>query len=179
MSADLHKYGFTAKGASTVFYRSAALREHQLFRFGDWPTGEMATPTIAGTRPGGAIAAAWAVMRYLGCAGYREKVRTVIKTRERYECGLQAIGGFRFWGQHQLGLLAFGSDAFDIFAVAEGMRDRGWMSANLRQPKGMHLMLSPGHVDAVESYLTDMSDTVAEVQSGARVAVAGGGTRYS
>lgn len=179
MSADLHKYGFTAKGASTVFYRSAALREHQLFRFGDWPTGEMATPTIAGTRPGGAIAAAWAVMRYLGCAGYREKVRTVIKTRERYECGLQAIGGFRFWGQHQLGLLAFGSDAFDIFAVAEGMRDRGWMSANLRQPKGMHLMLSPGHADAVESYLTDMFDTVAEVQSGARVAVAGGGARYS
>ena len=33
--------------------------------------------------------------------------------------------------------------------------------------------------DAVESYLTDMFDTVAEVQSGARVAVAGGGTRYS
>ena len=179
MSADLHKYGYAAKGASTVFYRSAALREHQMFRFGDWPTGEMATPTIAGTRPGGAIAAAWAVMRYLGCAGYREKVRTVIETREKYERGLEAIGGFRFWGQHQLGLLAFGSDYFDIFAVAEGMRDRGWMSANLRQPKGMHLMLSPGHADAVENYLSDMTDTVAEVKSGARVAVAGGGSRYS
>ena len=179
MSADLHKYGYAAKGASTVFYRSEALHEHQIFRFGDWPTGEMTTPTIAGTRPGGAIAAAWAVMHYLGREGYCDKARIVTETREKYERGLAAIGGFRLWGRHQLGLLAFGSDEFDIFAVAEGMRDRGWMSANLRQPKGMHLMLSPGHADAVDDYLSDMADAVAEVRSGARVAVAGGGSRYS
>ena len=179
MSADLHKYGYAAKGASTVFYRSADLRDHQMFRFGDWPTGEMTTATIAGTRPGGAIAAAWAVMHYLGCEGYREKARVVTDTRAKYERGLAAIGGFKFWGRHQLGLLAFGSDVFDIFAVAEGMRDRGWMSANVREPKGMHLMLSPGHAAAADAYLADMSDTVAEVRSGARVAVAGGGSRYS
>lgn len=179
ISADLHKYGYAAKGASTVFYRSGDLREHQLFRFGDWPTGDMATPTLAGTRPGGAIAAAWAVMHYLGREGYQEKARIVTETREKYERGLKAIGGFRFWGRHQLGLLAFGSDEFDIFAVAEGMRDRGWMSAGLREPKGMHLMLSPQHADVVYDYLVAMADTVAEVRSGARVAVAGGGSRYS
>lgn len=179
MSADLHKYGYTAKGASTVFYRSEELREHQIFRFGDWPTGEMSTPTVAGTRPGGAIAAAWAIMHYLGREGYCEKAKLVTDTREAYERGLEAIGGFRFWGRQQLGLLAFGSDEFDIFAVAEGMRDRGWLSANLRDPKGMHLMLSPKHVDAVDDYLSDMADTVAEVRAGRRVAVAGGGARYS
>ena len=179
MSADLHKYGYAAKGASTVFYRSADLREHQLFRFGEWPTGEMATPTLAGTRPGGAIAAAWAVMRYLGQEGYQEKTRIVIETREKYERGLEEIGGFRLWGRHQLGLLAFGSDEFDMFAVAEGMRDRGWMSANLREPKGMHLMLSPAHSEVADQYLSDMADTVAEVRAGKRVAVAGGGSRYS
>ncbi|NKB57752.1 MAG: aminotransferase class V-fold PLP-dependent enzyme [Alphaproteobacteria bacterium] len=179
MSADLHKYGYAAKGASTVFYRSGELREHQLFRFGDWPTGEMATPTLAGTRPGGAIAAAWAVMNYLGQEGYQSKAQTVIETREKYERGLEAIGGFQFWGRHQLGLLAFGSDEFDMFAVAEGMRDRGWMSAGLRQPKGMHLMLSPGHAEVADEYLSDMAAVVTEVRSGDRVAVAGGGSRYS
>ncbi len=179
MSADLHKYGYAAKGASTVFYRSEALREYQLFKFGDWPTGEMATPTIAGTRPGGAIAAAWAVMHYLGQDGYRAKAQIVTETRAKYERGLKSIGGFRFWGDHQLGLLAFGSDEFDMFAVAEGMRDRGWMSAGLKEPKGMHLMLSPGHAEVADEYLGDMADTVAEVRSGDRVAVAGGGSRYS
>ncbi len=179
MSADLHKYGYAAKGASTVFYRSGDLREHQLFRFGDWPTGEMTTPTMPGTRPGGAIAAAWAVMNYLGQDGYRAKAQTVVETRKKYERGLGEIGGFQIWGNPMLGLLAFGSDEFDIFAVAEGMRDRGWMSANLKQPKGMHLMLSPGHALVVEDYLADMVDSVAEVRSGSRIAVAGGGARYS
>ena len=179
MSADLHKYGYAAKGASTVFYRSAALREYQMFRFGDWPTGDMVTPTLAGTRPGGAIAAAWAVMNYLGCDGYRDKARIVVETREKYQRGLETIGGFQFFGQHQLGLLAFGSDEFDMHAVSEGMRDRGWMSAGVREPKGMHLMLSPGHADVVDGYLAAMAETVTEVRAGKRVAVAGGGARYS
>ena len=61
ISADLHKYGYAAKGASPLFHRTEEQREHQVFRFDDWPAGGMRTPTAAGTRPGGAIAAAWAV----------------------------------------------------------------------------------------------------------------------
>ena len=78
-------------------FSPAHLREHQLFRFGDWPTGDMTTPTLAGTRPGGAIAAAWAVMHYLGQDGYCAKARIVTETRKKYEDGLDSIGGFRFW----------------------------------------------------------------------------------
>ena len=71
MSADLHKYGYAAKGASTIFHRSDAQRSHQVFTFDDWPAGHMSTATAAGTRPGGAVAGAWAVMHYLGVEGYR------------------------------------------------------------------------------------------------------------
>ena len=35
-----------------------------VFTVSDWPAGNMVTPTLAGTRPGGAIAAAWAVMAF-------------------------------------------------------------------------------------------------------------------
>jgi len=71
MSADLHKYGYCAKGASTVLFRSEELKNHMVFDCQDWPGGRMITPTLAGTRPGGAISAAWAVMNYLGVEGYR------------------------------------------------------------------------------------------------------------
>src|SRR4030095_406088 len=37
LSADLHKYGYAAKGASTVFYRDKAFKEFQGFHFDDWP----------------------------------------------------------------------------------------------------------------------------------------------
>ena len=39
ISADLHKYGYAAKGASTVIYRTRALRRHQYFVHADWPGG--------------------------------------------------------------------------------------------------------------------------------------------
>jgi hypothetical protein len=43
----------------------------------------------------------------------------------------------------------------------------------------MHLMLSPGHADVVDGYLAAMAEIVTEVRAGERVAVAGGGARYS
>lgn len=54
MSADLHKYGFTAKGASTFLLADQANRKHQVFEFDDWSRGHYSSPTIPGTRPGGA-----------------------------------------------------------------------------------------------------------------------------
>ncbi|MEP5396788.1 MAG: aminotransferase class I/II-fold pyridoxal phosphate-dependent enzyme, partial [Hyphomicrobiales bacterium] len=70
MSADLHKYGYAAKGASTILFRSEELSEFMPFDLSCWSGAPMKTPTLAGTRPGGAISAAWAIMNYLGVDGY-------------------------------------------------------------------------------------------------------------
>ena len=37
ISADLHKYGYAAKGASTLLHRDEAQREHQVFHFATGP----------------------------------------------------------------------------------------------------------------------------------------------
>ena len=50
MSADLHKYGFAAKGASTVIYRTRELRRHQFTIYSEWPGGLYGSPTMTGTR---------------------------------------------------------------------------------------------------------------------------------
>ena len=89
MSADLHKYGYCAKGASTVLFRSADLYKHMPFTLSEWSGAPMKTPTLAGTRPGGAISAAWAVMNVLGVSGYREKQGLVCETRARIEAVLK------------------------------------------------------------------------------------------
>ena len=164
MSADLHKYGYAAKGASTVFHRDAAQREHQIFRFDDWPAGGMTTPTAAGTRPGGAIASAWAVMNYLGVDGYREKAKAVCDTRAKIERGVEALG-LRVHGAPQLGLLSYGSDDADIFAVWGRLARRGWMTALTTEPRGIHLMLSPAHAAVADAYLADVAAALAEVRA--------------
>ena len=144
ISADLHKYGYAAKGASTLFHRSEEQREFQVFSCDAWPVGTMTTPTTAaGTRPGGAIASAWAVLHYLGEDGYREKARQVIRTRERLEAAIDDIEELHVVARPQLGLIAYTSDTIDIYAVAERLAENGWFSPSLNDPPPSTLCFLP------------------------------------
>ncbi|MEZ4218515.1 MAG: aspartate aminotransferase family protein [Myxococcota bacterium] len=181
ISADLHKYGYAAKGASTVFHRSEAQRAHQVFTFDDWPAGGMTTPTAAGTRPGGAIAAAWAVMNYLGVEGYRAKAREVVATREKIATGVAATGELAVVGDPRLGLLAYRArdpEALAVFAVWARLKARGWFTGVITEPHGIHLMLSPAHARVADAYLADVAVALDEVRAH-RETGAGVEARYS
>lgn len=62
ISADIHKYGYSSKGASVILYKNAELRSYQYFAYASWPGGLFGSPSLTGSRPGGIIAAAWAAM---------------------------------------------------------------------------------------------------------------------
>lgn len=170
MSADLHKYGYCAKGASTVLFRSDELRQHMVFDCDDWPGGRMVTPTLAGTRPGGAISAAWAVMNYLGVEGYRAKHKQVTDAREAIERGIEPLG-FKVLGRPQLGIVAFEHPDLEAFAVYYQMFQRGWFAALTTEPKALHLMLSPYHVEVTDTYLEDLRASCEVVARGESEAV--------
>lgn len=163
MSADLHKYGYCAKGASTVFFRSEALRRHMPFEVDDWPGGRMVTPTLAGTRPGGAIAAAWAVMNYLGVEGYQAKHAQVTSARERLEAGVWARG-YEILGKPKLGLVAFRKEGVDSVGLWKALYKRGWFSSLTTEPESLHLMLSPIHVEVIDNYLADLDEAEGEAR---------------
>ncbi len=165
MSADLHKYGYAAKGASTVFYRSEELRDYMIFDVRDWPGGRMVTPTLAGTRPGGAIAAAWAVMNYLGIEGYRDKQGQVCGVRQHIQDGVQEMG-FEIVGDPKLGLMAFYHPEYDSFALLGQMMKRGWITAVTTEPRSLHLMLSPFHATVQDLYLDDLKASMADINAG-------------
>ena len=165
ISADLHKYGYAAKGASTVFFRDAALQKYMVFDFRDWPGGRMVTPTLAGTRPGGAISAAWAVMNFLGVEGYRAKQGLVTATREKIEAGVKAMG-FQVLGQPRLGIVSFTHPELDGPSLWAKLRERGWFTSSTTEPKGLHLMLSPFHAQVADTYLADLSWAADQVRAG-------------
>lgn len=178
MSADLHKYGYCAKGASTLFFRSAELQTYMTFDFRDWPGGRMVTPTLAGTRPGGAISAAWAVMNFLGVSGYRQKQGQVTAAREAIEAGVKALG-FDVFGKPALGIVAFGRADIDPMKLWAKLHQRGWFTSTTSSPKGLHLMLSPFHGEVVETYLEDLKWALTEVQSEGASAQPAPEARYS
>ncbi len=162
ISGDLHKYGYASKGASTVFFRSEALREFMTFDAGPWPLGRMITPSLAGTRPGGAIAAAWAVMNFLGIEGYKEKQGQVVHAREAIEAGVKRLG-FKVFGKPQLGIVSFAHPDVDALRIYAQMHKRGWFTAALVDPRALHLMLSPKHKDVAADYLADLESALRDV----------------
>jgi glutamate/tyrosine decarboxylase-like PLP-dependent enzyme len=162
ISADLHKYGFAAKGTSTVLYVD---EEHQLFQaydFDRWPRGRYFTHNFSGTRPGGAIAAAWAVMNFLGEDGYLDVNRRILAVRERIRAGVAPLG-LKIWGQPEMGVFAYGSPAVDIFAVGAAMTREGWLVGYLREPPGIHMMLTLANEGSVDEYIAAVGDAVAAV----------------
>ena len=165
MSADLHKYGYAAKGASTVLFRSEELYRHMPFEFSCWSGAPMTTPTLAGTRPGGAIAAAWAVMNHLGVDGYRRLQGKVCATRERVEEGVKAMG-FEILGKPLLGLIAFSHPEHHALALYGELYRRGWFTSATMEPPSLHLMLSPKHSEFIDAYLEDLAASIRTVAAG-------------
>jgi len=165
MSADLHKFGYAAKGASTVLYRT---KEHMLFQrtdFNCWPSGRMVTPTFAGTRPGGGIAAAWAVMNYLGQEGYTAKAKVILETRAKMQAGLKRMG-FEIYGPSKLMIINFGLKDVDFFSLWGAMNSRGWWPGATAEPAALHMMLTPAHEAAMDDFLSDLEAAVAEARAG-------------
>lgn len=168
MSADLHKYGFAAKGASVVLYRGAALRRHQFQVETGWPGGVWLSPTIAGTRPGGAIAAAWATLRAFGVDGYLDLHRQLAATGDQLQAGVAAIDGLAVLGDpvapHVFAIVANDPEV-DVYALADALEARGWHPDRLLDPAALHVMVTPVHVgDVAERFLADLAAAVGEVR---------------
>jgi glutamate/tyrosine decarboxylase-like PLP-dependent enzyme len=166
ISADLHKYGFTAKGASLLLLADGAMRKYLEFDFDNWPRGRYKSSTFRGTRPGGAIASAWAVMRYLGLEGYTRIARTTMEGRDRLIAGLEALDGFHVVGEPELSVMGYGATGIDIDALAQELGERGWFVSGMASPPGIHMgMLSPAHAAVVDEYLADLRAAFAAVRS--------------
>lgn len=158
MSADVHKYGYAAKGASVVLYRDRDLRRHQFVAYADWPGGLYGSPSMCGTRAGGPIAAAWAIMNHLGEEGYLRITKTTMETSKRLIEGINAIPGLQVFGEPVASVFGFGSDEIDIFALSEAMEARGWHLDRLQRPSGLHMMITPAHAPLVDEILADLRD---------------------
>jgi glutamate/tyrosine decarboxylase-like PLP-dependent enzyme len=167
LSADLHKWGYAPEPCSTVLYRTAELYAYQPFPVSEWPGGAYATDGVTGSRPGGPIAAAWAIFHYLGEAGYLEIAQRTLAVKQRLSDGIEAIPGLRPWDTDLVILVYESTDPMlDIRAVAAGLRSRGWANMGTQEPPLLHLSCDAVPDDVVDTYLADLRAVVDEVRAG-------------
>ncbi len=168
ISADIHKYGFAARGTSLILYRDRAIQKRSIFRLGTWDGGPYITPTLAGSRPGGAVAAAWAALHHLGQDGYMRVHTSLLETTRKFQAGVRE-SGYRVLGDPAMSLFSFTADALDVNGVADAMLERGWFL--LRQPTtppSLHLLITAMHTPIVDEFLNDLRECTATVRATGR-----------
>lgn len=173
ISVDLHKFGYTAKGASLAIYADKALQAYEGFESGNWPRGTYATPTFMGSKPAGSVASTWAVLNYMGRQGYLEATRRTMEATRLLMEGINGIKGLACVDQKlesNLFVYVATDPTIDIMAVADRLEAKGWMRGRMREPLGIHQGVNPAHLDTVEEYIEAVKEAVAHVRSTAATA---------
>jgi len=178
ISADLHKFAYAAKGASTLIWRSMEDMRHQIFVATDFPGGIYASPTLLGTRPGGPIAAAWAALQCVGVEGYRELARTAADAADRLRAGIAAIPGLALLGRSDSTIVSYAAVGADIYALADRLEARGWTVDRQQRPASIHLTVTANHAAIVDEYLADLRAALAEVRANPKLAKTGTAPMY-
>ncbi|HUX22744.1 MAG TPA: aspartate aminotransferase family protein, partial [Spirochaetia bacterium] len=158
---------FAAKGASIIAYRKMDYMEHQFFIDENWPGGVFLSHGLLGTRPGGAIAAAWASMMALGREGYRDLAKRTLEATQKLKDGINAIDGLQIIGAPVTSVFAYRSTErqVDIYAVGDQMESKGWHIDRLQRPEGLHAMVTPRHARVADRYLSDLAEAVETVRA--------------
>lgn len=167
ISADLHKYGYTARGASLCLLRDASLKRYHTFAFSSWPAGTYATPTFTGSRPAGAVVSAWTVLNYLGFDGYRERVAKILDAKEQMIAAVDSIQGLHLCGAPEAGIFGWrGDDDIDMHAVFDAMTERGWHTCVVMDPPGLQVLINQYAGEIVRPFAKDLAQVIDLVRTG-------------
>jgi glutamate/tyrosine decarboxylase-like PLP-dependent enzyme len=167
MSADTHKYGYAPKGTSVVLYHNHELRTYMFFAAPNWTGGIYGSPTMAGSRPGGLIAAAWGTLVAIGEDGYLEKAEGIMEASREMLEGTKKITDLIVIGEPKAMVIAFASrnSKVNIFQVSAAMGKRGWHLNSLQKPDALHICVTAKHIGTGPKFVTDLTASVEEVKA--------------
>ena len=166
ISADLHKYGYTPKGASVVVFRDAAMRQHAHYACSRWTGYTVINTTVQSSRSAGAVGAAWAVMNYLGRSGYLEIARRTHLASTQVLGHLRATPRLRVLGNPIANMAALVStdDELDIFVLGDELKARGWFTqpqfAYGTSPANLHISLHGATSALLEEFRRTLDEAI-------------------
>ena len=166
ISVDLHKFGYTSKGASVIMYANKRLRSYQGFFTDQWLGGVYASSGMLGTKSGGAVAAAWAVMHYLGDDGYLRLTQSARVVTEKLTHHISCHPHLSLLAQPDALLLSFIANdpqRLNIYAVADEMWKRGWYIDRQEPPQSLHCTVNAVHESVIDAMIVDLDECIAIV----------------
>ena len=164
ISVDLHKFGYTSKGASMIMYASKHLRSFQGFVTDDWLGGVYGSSGMLGTKSGGSMASAWAVMHFLGDDGYLRLTRQAREATLQLATNIRNTPELVLRAEPDSTLLCFGAKeraALNVFSVADELSKRGWYVDRQTPPDSLHCTVNAIHHDKIDLFTRDLHECIA------------------
>jgi len=166
ISLDIHKYGYGPKGASVVYYRNAEKRKKQFFVYTKWIGGLYISPSISGTRPGGAIAGSWTIMNYLGNEGYKQMAKATYEAVRKMQEAVKNIDGIEVTGHPLTTIFSIKSSGkLDIYRLGDEMTALGWHLDRQLTPATLHVTVNYVHVAYVDDFIRDLNLAVEKLRT--------------
>ncbi|SEG98218.1 Glutamate or tyrosine decarboxylase [Nonomuraea solani] len=163
ISCDLHKFGYSPKGASVVLFADPAMRRKAYFASAGWPGYTIINATVQSSRSAGPLGGAWATLQALGRQGYLELGRATLEATAELRAGLAVIPGLRVLGEPESSLVAFAGDGIDVFVLADEARARGWfLQPQLSYagiPANLHITVTGVTLAGVEAMLKVIAES--------------------
>ncbi len=182
ISVDLHKYAYTPKGASLVLYRNKTLRKHQIFACSNWIGYTIVNNAVQSSKSGGPMAAAWAVLNYVGDAGYLDIAKKKLASVGKITQGIEKIKDLRLMAEPDMCLVSFTSDTINVFHIIDEMNQKGWYIqpalAFDNSPAHIHLSVGISNVGVEDALLKDLEialETARTLPDGELAALFGNG----
>lgn len=168
ISTDLHKYGYAAKGCSTILYRNKDIRRFQIFACTDTTGYTLINPTMLSSKSGGPMAGAWAILNFLGEEGYMRIVKEVQEATKKLTEGINSIPELRVLGEPAMCMFSFKSDVINVYQLADEMAKRGWyiqgQFSTPNTPRNLHISVNHGTARNADALLADLRDCVEVVK---------------
>lgn len=166
ISADLHKFGYCPKPASTIYWRDASLQDYHYVAIEDPYLGPYKLAGFSGSRSAGPIFAAWSVFNYLGEEGYLRLTRRVLELKKVFTEGVDAIEGLKVW-QVDVMPMHFHSELAPTAAVYQGLLDKGWLMLGLVHPEAITICTDPALSDEDAAlFLADLREVTESILAG-------------
>ncbi len=169
ISCDLHKYGYTFKSVSVILYKSALLRQYQIYTCSDWAGYSLVNPTVASSKSGASLAGAWACLHYLGEEGYLNLNQTTQNATKAFIKGIENIKTLQVLGEPVMNLVAVASvsPVVSVFQLADLLKQKGWyvqtQLASALSPETLHLNINPANAPWVADLLVDLAQAVSDL----------------
>lgn len=165
ISLDAHKYGYSPKGASVVLFRNPEIKKHSMYVDVSSPGYVFVNQAVLSSRPEAPLAAAFAVIKYLGKEGYKKLAEKVLSARNRIFKGMRELG-FESVGKVESSVLSLYNEEIDLMGFVNNMKKFGWQLhlqkglENFGIPDNIHLTISPVHDNVAEQFLEDAEKAI-------------------